>query len=57
MAVKMPDLVLLDVKMPGIDSYEVCRCLKAGDATRTGRETGKTACRFYRIPYVFILTY
>ena len=30
----VPDAVLLDVMLPGIDGYEVCRRLKAGDATR-----------------------
>ncbi len=29
-----PDLILLDVMMNGLDGYETCRRLKAGDATR-----------------------
>jgi phosphoserine phosphatase RsbU/P len=30
-----PDLVLLDIVMPGIDGYEICRRLRASEATRS----------------------
>ena len=45
-----PDLVILDIVMPGIDGVDVCRQLKENDATRdvpviflTAKATGRDA--------------
>src|SRR4029077_14661180 len=32
-AAEKPDIVLLDVTMPGLDAFEVCRSIKADPAT------------------------
>ncbi len=39
--IAQPDLILLDIKMPDMDGYDVCRLLKADEQTR-------------RIPVIFI---
>ncbi len=31
---QQPDVVILDLKMPGIDGYEVCRQIKSQDSTK-----------------------
>jgi excisionase family DNA binding protein len=40
-----PDLVLLDIRMPGMDGIEVCRMIKEDPSTRATRVIGITASR------------
>jgi CheY-like chemotaxis protein len=38
-----PDVVILDLRMPGMDGYEVCRMIKAQEATRHAEVIAMTA--------------
>lgn len=38
-----PDVVILDLRMPGMDGYEVCRMIKSQEATRHAEVIAMTA--------------
>lgn len=38
-----PDVVILDLRMPGMDGYEVCRMIKAQESTRHAEVIAMTA--------------
>ena len=38
-----PDVVILDLRMPGMDGYDVCRLIKSQDATRHAEVLAMTA--------------
>lgn len=38
-----PDVVILDLRMPGMDGYEVCRLIKSGKDTRNAEILAMTA--------------
>jgi CheY-like chemotaxis protein len=43
LATLKPDVVVLDLRMPGMDGYEVCRLIKSQDATRHAEVVAMTA--------------
>ncbi len=42
-ATQRPDVVILDLRMPGMDGYEVCRLIKSHEATRHAEVIAVTA--------------
>ncbi len=43
LATLKPDVVILDLRMPGMDGYEVCRLIKSRDGTRHAEVIAMTA--------------
>jgi serine phosphatase RsbU (regulator of sigma subunit) len=63
MADDPPDLILLDIVMPGLDGYEVCRSLKADDRTRdipviflTGEKDSESVVKAFNLGAVDYVT-
>lgn len=43
LATMRPDVVILDLRMPGMDGYEVCKLIKAQESTRQAEVLAMTA--------------
>jgi len=43
LATLRPDVVILDLRMPGMDGYEVCRLIKSQEATKNAEVLAMTA--------------
>ncbi len=44
LATAHPDLILLDLRMPGLDGYEICQRIKSDEGTKDVEVLAMTAC-------------